>query len=220
MRHIVLLGAGAHAGLLIKTARLAGLGIPGVYDDDPALWGTTISGVPVRGPLAQAEHAGLPAVIAMADPRRREAIAQQFSLSWAQIIHPRAVIDRFVTIRPGTVVLAGAVVQPGATIGAHVVVGPKATIAHDCEVSDFVQFGSSVQLAGTVFVGRGATLDSGAVAIPNVRLGAGCYVGPASVVIHPVADHAHVAGVPARVIAPAIAPLAEAVVELHGTQPT
>lgn len=201
MRQIIVIGARDHALEIIAAARLAGINVRGIYDDESRLWGQAIADVPINGPLSQAAHAGVPAVLAVSNPQSRQELAAQLHLNWKTVIHPKAIIDRFAHIDRGCVVLEGAVVQPGVRIGAHTVIGPKATVAHDCLVGEFVQIAAGVQLAGFVQVGDGAILETGAVVIPNVTLGRASVVGPASVVIRHVADFAHVVGMPAREIA-------------------
>jgi sugar O-acyltransferase (sialic acid O-acetyltransferase NeuD family) len=218
MRQIVVIGARDHATEIIAAARLLGINVRGVYDDDSQLWGQSIADVPIKGPCSQATHAGMPAVLAISSPQAREELAAQLRLNWATIIHPQAIVDQYAHVERGCVVLDGAVVQPGVRIGAHTVVGPKATVAHDCLVGDFVQIAGGVQLAGFVRVGDGAILETGAVVIPNMTLGRSSVVGPAAVVIRHVADFARVGGMPAREITVPATILAESPLEFGRVQ--
>jgi sugar O-acyltransferase (sialic acid O-acetyltransferase NeuD family) len=198
MRQIVVIGARDHAAEIIAAARLSGISVRGIYDDDSQLWGQAIGEVPIKGPSSQAAHAGVPAVLAVGNPQSRQLLATQLHLNWGKVIHPKAIVDRYAHVERGCVVLEGAVIQPGVRIGAHTIIGPKATVAHDCLVGEFVHIAAGVQLAGFVQVGDGASLETGAVVIPNVTLGRASVVGPASAVIRHVADFARVIGMPAR----------------------
>jgi putative colanic acid biosysnthesis UDP-glucose lipid carrier transferase len=54
LRHIVIVGAGGHGrgvAARLRAAPWSGLAIRAFYDDDPALIGTSIEGIPVHGPL-------------------------------------------------------------------------------------------------------------------------------------------------------------------------
>ena len=56
LRHVCIVGAGELAREVVARLREApwsGLVVHGLYDDSPALVGTSIEGVPVRGPIAQ-----------------------------------------------------------------------------------------------------------------------------------------------------------------------
>ncbi len=158
MRQIVVIGARDHAAEIIAAARLSRTVVRGVYDDDSDLWGRLIAEVPIKGPVNQAIHSGLPAVLAIQDSRRRQELAEQLHLTWTTVIHPRAVVERYSHVEPGCVVLDGAVVQPGVRLGEHVVIGAKATVAHDGLIGNFAHLGPGVQLAGFVQLGEGAVL--------------------------------------------------------------
>jgi acetyltransferase EpsM len=209
MRQIVLIGGGDHASEIIGAARLSGMSVTGIYDDDSNLWGQSICDVLVKGPVDQAVHTGLPAVLSSADPVHRRELAEHLKLSWVTVIHPKAVVERYAHLELGCVVLDGAVVQPGVRMGAHVVVGAKSTVAHDCILGDYVHMQPGVQLAGYVEVGEGASLGGGAVVIPKVRIGRWSTISVASVLIHDVSDFTSVAGVPAKEITVPTAILSE-----------
>src|SRR6476469_9541972 len=56
LRHVIIVGAGSHGRGVAARLRAApwnGLAIRAYYDDDPQQIGTTIDGIPVRGPLEQ-----------------------------------------------------------------------------------------------------------------------------------------------------------------------
>ncbi len=212
MRQIVVIGATDYAQEIVAAATLAGLSVRAVYDDDASLWGKSVAGVQIRGPVTQAEDAGVPGVIAYADPLRRKAIAAQLNMYWVVVVHPRATFDRFTAVKAGSVVLERAVVQPGTRIGGHVIIGARSTIAHDCRIGDFAVVSQGVQLAGFVEVGSCTSLDVGAVAIPNVRIGASCHVAARSVVIRDLPEFAHVSGVPALPGSAVMPPLVGSVV--------
>ena len=169
-----------------------------MFDDDPALRGRSVSGVPFLGSVADAAKLGIPAVLACDDPAQRKAWANQLDLRWGTVMHPRVFLDPSAGVGPGSVVLAGAVLQADAVVRRHVVVSANVTISHDTLVQDFAQLGPGVVLAGFVDVGEGAVLEAGALVIPNISVGAWARIGPRSVVIRNVADRASVAGLPAK----------------------
>lgn len=200
MADIILVGAGCHAKLIIAAARLSGISIRAIYDDDSALWGSTEFGAPCIGPVQDAPKLGIPALLGCDDPARRKALDGQLELRWGTIIHPLAYLDPSAEVGPGSVVLAGAILQADAVVRRHVVVSANVTISHDTLIQDFARLEPGVVLAGFVNVGEGAVLETGALVIPNVNVGAWSKIGPRSVVIRNVADHASVAGLPARTV--------------------
>jgi len=218
-RQIVVIGVQDHTTDIIAAAQLAGFVVRAIYDDDSKLWGHSVLGVTVRGPISQAVHAGLRAVLAFDDPCRRQVVAAQLDVTWTVVAHPKAVVDGYAAVGPGSVVLDGAVLQPGARTGAHAIIGAKATVAHDCVVGDFVRLRPGVQLAGYVQIGRCSCLENSAVVIPNVQIGSWCHVGPASVVIRDLPNFARVPGVPARPVPVPVAVMTEADVDYQRAQP-
>lgn len=199
---VAVLGGGGHAKVVIGTLRTAGWTAMVALDDNPSTWGTSLLGVPVRGPVASlADHDvdGVVVAIGSNDARSR-VVSAAGDVEWVTIIHPSATIDASVVLGAGTVVFAGAVIQPDARLGSHVIVNTSATVDHDCVIDDFVHLAPGVHLAGDVHVGRGAFLGIGSVAIPGRRIGPNAIVGAGGVVIRDVAAGAVVVGVPARSI--------------------
>lgn len=124
-------------------------------------------------------------------------------------------VQPWTTIRPGQRILGhgvifgncfinvGCLFDPGEstiTIGEGVSIGPGSMI---CAVTH--EIGTPDRRSGThvhspVVIGNGAWLGASVTVLPGVRIGDGAVVAAGSVVTADVADHALVAGVPARVV--------------------
>lgn len=195
---VSVLGAGGHARVVVSTLRAAGFTVAGLYDDDPAKWGTSLAGVPVLGPLDQAT--GLAVIGIGHNPTRRSIAARLRTLTWISVVHPAAWVDPSVRLGAGTVVFAGTVIQPDAVLGDHIIVNTGATVDHDCVLGDFVHVAPGCHLAGHVALGTGAFLGIGSAAVPGVRIGAWATVGAGGVVIADVPDGAVAVGVPTHII--------------------
>ncbi len=200
MRDIILIGAGREAKAVIVAAEQAGFKVCAVYDDDPSRWGKSLRGVPIVGPLAQAEQAALPAVLGVDHSHQRKEIVERLDVTWETIVHPYASLNPSAVVGPGTVILEGAVVQASVTIGRHVIIAANVAVSHDCVIDDFACLGPGVDLARCVHVAEGACCNVGAVVTPNIRVGAWSTVGPRAGVIRDVPDHVSVAGLPAKSI--------------------
>jgi len=198
---IAVIGAGGHAKVVIATLEDAGLNVTGLYDDNPRLWGQSIAGVPVVGPVgALASQIGCRAVIGVGDIPARKKLARQLDLDWVSVIHPRAYVHPSVQLGRGTVVFAGAVIQPEARVGAHAIVNTAASIDHDCSLGDFVHIGPGAHLAGSVQAGAGVFFGVGSCAIPGVSIGENTLVGAGAVVTRSLPASAVAVGTPARVL--------------------
>lgn len=197
---VYVFGAGGHAKVVLGTLRAAGRSAEGLFDDDLRKRGSRVLGVPVLGPMAEAQgRAPGEAVLAIGNNRVRKKLAAELvGWTWITVIHPQAYVDPSAELGPGTVVFAGAVVQPDAQIGAHVIVNTGATVDHDCQVGDFAHLAPGVNLGGAVSVREGALVGVGSSVIPGIRIGAWSVVGAGAAVIRDVAAGATVVGVPAR----------------------
>lgn len=202
----VIVGAGGHGKVVLDALRSAGRSVVGFLDDNPALHGTDVLGLPVLGAVDQAPAlagAGTGFLIGVADNLVRGRLAarlQALGAPFTCAVHARATIAPDVAIDPGVVVVAGAVVNPGARLRRHAVVNTGASIDHDCDLGEFAQAQPGAILTGGVVVERYASIGSGAVVLPRLRVGENAYVGAGAVVVRDVPANAVVVGVPAHVI--------------------
>jgi sugar O-acyltransferase (sialic acid O-acetyltransferase NeuD family) len=210
---LLLLGGGGFARETVELVRAINDRAPtwelqGVLDDNPAMLGTELLGVPVIGPAglaAERPDAAVVACVASPDaPSRRLELVARLGLPaerYATLVHPTAVVPGSATLGPGTVLHAGVVLTADVTVGAHVAVMPAVVLTHDDVIEDGVTFGAGVRLAGTVTVERGAYLGAGSLIRERLTVGAGAVVGMGAVVTRSVPPGEVWAGVPARSLA-------------------
>ncbi len=202
---IVGLGAGTHAKSVLEAIRSAGaFDVVALVDDDPALAGSTLLGIPITGALTRhdAAHAFLGiGGIGDSGPRRRAAerlLAEGFELP--RILHATAAVSPWARLGRGAQVLATAVVNAEATLGDGALVNTGAVIEHDCVVGEFAHVAPGATLGGGAVVGAHAHVGMGAVIIEGVTVGEGAFVAAGAVVVADVAEAVRVAGVPGRTI--------------------
>lgn len=177
----------------------------GFLDDDPALRGTRIHGVPVLGPLTDAGKLdGCSFVNGIGSPNnfgRKAAIISRTGVPadrFATIVHPSASVSRSASLGRGTVVFPNVTIASNARIGDHVIILSNSVINHDVTVGDCACITSGVCISGGATIGRSVYLGSNSSIIGNVSIGDNCLVGMGSVVLRAVADNSVVAGNPAR----------------------
>ena len=219
-RPLVLIGSGGFGRETAEVVRAVNAvsrtwDLLGFLDDDPALHGTEIDGIPVLGPIDQArtrfEAAAL--IVCTGHPGNyvsRKQIVDRLdvpAMRYATLVHPTAVLPTTLELGVGSVLQAQVVATTAVRIGAHVAVMPDVVFTHDDVVEDFVTFGAGVRLAGRVRVEEGAYVGSGALVRENRRIGAWSLVGMGAVVTTDVPASEVWAGVPARFLRPA--PLVE-----------
>ncbi len=138
-------------------------------DDDPALAGQVIHGVPVLGPTDEiAAHPDVEVVVAVGRGRvRRPLVARLRSFGvgegrFATIIDPSVIVPETCTVGRGSILLAGTVLTSDVTIGEHVVIMPRVTLTHDDVIEDFATLCAGVSLGGRVRIGEAAYLGMNA----------------------------------------------------------
>lgn len=205
---VVGLGAGGHAKAVLDILLAdPAVELVGLLDEDPALAGTWVFGVPVLGGDACLPGAlGLGArgfflgVGAVGSTRLRQrlfALALESGLRPVDAIHPRATHSRFARHGPGLTLLAGGVVNAGARLGADVVVNTGAVVEHDCAVGDHAFIAPGALVLGGAQIGAGAFLGAGCVIRQGLVVGEGAIVGAGAVVVRNVHADEIVVGVPA-----------------------
>jgi len=225
MTKLVIVGAGGFARETAQAVRDAGgFELLGHLDDNPALHGTEVDGVPVLGgsdlvhDLTEAR-----VVVCIGNPRdyaARARLVRRFALPeerYATVVHPTAVVSGTSVIGPGSVLLAHCVLTAAVRVGAHVSVMPHVVLTHDDVIEDFATLTAGVRLGGGVRLERGAYVGSGALVREGTTIGAWSQIGMGSSVLGDVPPGEVWVGSPARRLREAGAPaLAELVTRTMG----
>lgn len=204
---IAVIGAGGHAKIVVDTLLSNHQHVSAVYDDNENLWGKTLLGVPICGPISKlSELPGHKAIVAIGDNRKRRELAETLNCHWISAIHPRSIVANSAQIGAGTLVAAGAVIQPDTKTGEHVIINTSASVDHDCRIDSFAHICPNASLAGGVHVGRSSLLGTGSTCIPGIHIGANCEIGAGSVVTRNIPEDSIAIGIPARVLKSNILP--------------
>ncbi|MFI6247671.1 acetyltransferase [Streptomyces sp. NPDC051016] len=206
MTGLVIVGAGGFARETAQAVADAGeFKLLGHLDDNPALHGTDVDGVPVLGGCDLVhELTGARVVICVGNPRdyaARARLVRRLALPadrYATVIHPTASVSATSEIGPGTVLLAHCALTAAVRVGAHVAVMPQVVLTHDDVVEDFATLTSGVRLGGGARLERGAYVGSGALVREGTTVGAWSLVGMGSAVLGDVPPGEVWVGSPAR----------------------
>lgn len=206
MTGLLIVGAGGFARETAQAVRDAGgTELLGHLDDDAALHGTEVDGVPVLGGcdlVHDLDRARV--VVCVGNPRdyaSRARLVGRLGLPadrYATVVHPTASVSRSSEVGPGSVLLAHCALTAAVRVGAHVAVMPQAVLTHDDVVGDFATIASGVRLGGGARVERGAYLGSGALIREGATVGAWSLIGMGSAVLGDVPPGEVWVGSPAR----------------------
>lgn len=205
----VIIGAGTYGEVYLSYLQEAGVEVVGFIDDNAALHGTSIHGVPVLG--------GSDLLSLLKESYNVEAVycpignnkvrvdmlsrAKTLGLETPNYIHPSVNISPNVTIGEGVYILLGSNIMPYTTIENYTMISMGVNIAHHstlCEgtfISTGCCFGASIVAEKRAYCGISSTIMTGIK-----RLGEDSMIGAGAVVIRDVPNKAVVAGVPARII--------------------
>lgn len=197
---LLLVGA---SGLAREVLATGITGVTGILDDDAALAGTDIGGVPVIGPVAEASVRDEQLLVCIGPSASRAAVVDRLRAAgvdesrFATFVARSARVGASSAIGVGSILLDGVAVTADVTIGRHVVVMPNCTITHDDVLDDVATLAAGVALGGGVRIGRAAYLGMNATVHPGVVIGADAVVGMGAVVLRDVPRGQTWVGVPA-----------------------
>lgn len=181
--------------------------IVGFVDDNPALHGTSIMGIPVLGAVKALENLtqkarGVYCPIGNNEIRLRFLkYAESLGYELPNFIHRSSVVGPNVNLGKGVYVMPGTVVMPSATLQDYSMLSMCISVGHDTvlESGSFVANGCNI--GGNIRIGAGTFVGMGATIISGVRsIGKGCIIGAGAVVIKDVPDYVTVVGNPGKII--------------------
>lgn len=198
---LVVVGCGGHGAVVCDLLRRAGFTVTAFSDDNPALHGTRVLGLPVISSSTIDPPRRAAVVIGIGRNAARRDVFERFrGLGYDVVagVHPAAVLGEAVEVHAGAVVMAGVIVNPRTVVGENAVLNTGCRVDHDCRIGAHAHVAPGAILTGAVMVGEGALVGAGAVVLPGVEIGRDATVGAGAVVTCNVAAGMVVAGVPAR----------------------
>jgi sugar O-acyltransferase (sialic acid O-acetyltransferase NeuD family) len=167
--------------------------------------GELVNDVEVAGDLGwlAERHGDVRAVCAVGAPEVRRRMTEEAAaagIRFATLIHPQAVLTRWISVGEGAVITAGCILTNQITVGRHVHVNLACTVGHDAVLEDYATLAPGVHVSGHVVVEEGAYVGTGANVVERLRIGRWSVVGAGSTVLANVPANTTAVGIPARVI--------------------
>jgi len=177
----------------------------GFLDDEAALHGASVNGVPVLGPIEDAiRHSDARFVVCVGRGQSRRAIVRRLQSNgigpdrYATVVDPTVRVPRGCSIGAGAILLAQTVLTADIQVGRHVVAMPHVTLTHDNRIDDFATLCAQVVLGGSVHVGEAAYLGMGSSVREGTTIGSEATLGMGAVLLEDLPNSATWAGCPAR----------------------
>src|SRR5687768_10516646 len=125
----------------------------GFLDDDACKQGTTRHDLPVLGGIDWLTERSrtVATVVGLGNPAPKRRVVERLRASSAgfpSVVHPNAVIGRYVELGEGCVVCPGVIITTDVRIGRFVTFNFDLTVGHDCTIDDYVTLAPGVHLSG------------------------------------------------------------------------
>ena len=151
--------------------------------DDNYYTEKTIYNVPVI-PYSEFSYQNYEVLVAVGDPNDRKKIVENLPLDtkYLTLIHPSAVISKFVEIWEGSIITPGAIITCDIKIGKHAHINLHTTIGHDCVIGDYFTSAPGVKISGKchiddcVYFGTNSAIREKINVCKNVTIGMGAIV--------------------------------------------
>lgn len=127
-------------------------------------------------------------------------LASEYGACFCTIIHPSAILTKWIEIGEGTVITAGCILTNQIKIGKHVQINLDSTVGHDVRIDDFATIAPGVHISGNVHIQTGCYIGTGANIIEKITIGPWSIIGAGSTIIQDVPPNTTVVGVPGKVI--------------------
>jgi sugar O-acyltransferase (sialic acid O-acetyltransferase NeuD family) len=211
MKQVVIIGAGGFGrevldiidacNLAQKTYEPLGF----VVDPQFGKPGTFVNEKPILGGFDWlAEHVDDTYVVCAVGPshQRYQLIerAKRLDCRFISLIHPSAILTRWVSMGEGVIITAGCILTNQIEIGNHVHINLDCTIGHNADLGDFVTLAPGVHVSGNVIMETGCYIGTGANIIEKLQIGEWSTVGAGSVVIRNIPANSTAVGIPAKVV--------------------
>jgi sugar O-acyltransferase (sialic acid O-acetyltransferase NeuD family) len=206
---VAILGAGGFAREVLDVydaCNAAGQGpfeVVGFLADGEEV-GRLVNDLPILGGVEWlADHPDVLAMCAIGDTGTRRRVVRRAEAAGARfhtVVHPGAILTRWIEIGQGTVITAGCILTNLIRIGSHVHLNLDSTVGHDCRIEDFVTVAPGVHISGNVTLSEGSNVGTGAAIIQGLTVGVGAVIGAGAVVTSDVEADVVAVGVPAKAV--------------------
>lgn len=140
-------------------------------------------------------------VISLGEPELKVKLFEKLSqegYSFANLIHPTAMISPSAKIGKGVIIKAHAFISTEAVVGDNVSIEENGIVGHDSVIEDHCQISANVVVAGGCHVGKATYIGLSVPVKEGIVIGSNTIIGMGSVVLRDIQDNVIAMGNPAR----------------------
>jgi len=120
-------------------------------------------------------------VVAIGDPIKRKRVVETLppETTYAKIVHPSAIISKWVEIGDDAIITSGVIITCNIKIGKHSQLNLHTTIGHDCIIGDYFTTAPGAKISGNcnfgdnVYLGTNSSVRQGISICDDVTIGMG-----------------------------------------------
>jgi len=197
---VIIIGAGGHTRSLVNLLELSSYLIKGIYDDNFKN-DEEISGYKLLGRISDIDR-DIRLVLSVGDNKKREDFYNKFcnQVLKDNLMHPRAVIEKRVSLGNSNQILSGVYINSNAVIGSNNILNTRCVIEHEAIIGNHNHIAVGVLVCGRANIGNRCFIGAGTVIIDKVRICDNVIIGANSVVIRDIDKAGTYAGNPVRKI--------------------
>jgi len=173
--------------------------IAAFHEPDDVFEARTLLDVPVQ-PQSHFDPARASAVIGIGNPGTRQKVVDELPLStrFATLVHPTAVMSRWVDVGEGSVICAGVILTCQIILGRHCHLNLNATVGHDCTFGDYCTVAPGANISGNVAFGHRVDVGTQAALRQNIEVCDDVVIGMGAAVVRDITESGTYVGVPAK----------------------
>jgi len=211
-KKVVIIGAGGFGREILDVIDACNMHGDGIYeplgfivDAQYGMPGTLVNGLPILGGFEWLEKNAdkVSVTCGVGAPQQRYHLvkrAQEINCTFFSVIHPSAILTRWVQVGEGVVITAGTILTNQIQIGNHVHINLDCTIGHDVVLRDFATMAPGVHVSGKVVLGDGCYIGTGVNILEKLHIGEWSVIGAGGTIIKNVPANTTVVGVPGSII--------------------
>ena len=207
MEKIIIIGASGHAKVIIDAIEVDGQYNIHGYIDSYKPQGKKILNYSILGSediIPELINKGInKGVIAIGDNYKRAKMAKKIlkiapNFQFISVIHPSAVVSKYVSIGRGSVILAGAIVDVDSKVGDFCIINNTANLGHDSTMENYSSLAPNTSTGGAVFIGKYTAVSIGANVLQSIHVGEHTIIGAGALVTNDIDSYKVAYGIPAK----------------------